>query len=100
VNRASHGVFPPFDIGGLRWNSASFPPRVIEADAKSLIAAGLRPGRPLNWPRPLGRIDAELVADSGWPSTLSLTCYVCGSTSFVEHVAGAPDCLGACSGSD
>jgi ferredoxin-NADP reductase len=43
---------------------------------------------PLNWPRPPGRIDAELVAESGWPSTLSPTCYVCGPTSFVEHVAG------------
>jgi ferredoxin-NADP reductase len=49
---------------------------------------------PLNWPRPPGRINAELVAESGWPSTLSPTCYVCGATSFVEHVAGLLTALG------
>jgi ferredoxin-NADP reductase len=49
---------------------------------------------PLNWPRPPGRIDAELVAESGWPSTLSPTCYVCGPTSFVEHVTGLLTALG------
>jgi ferredoxin-NADP reductase len=49
---------------------------------------------PLNWPRPPGRIDAELVAASAWPPTLSPTCYVCGPTSFVEHVAGLLTALG------
>jgi ferredoxin-NADP reductase len=49
---------------------------------------------PLNWPRPPGRIDAELVAESGWPATLSPTCYVCGPTSFVEHVGGLLTALG------
>ena len=49
---------------------------------------------PLNWLRPPGRIDAELLAKSGWPSTLSPTCYVCGPTSFVEHVAGLLTALG------
>jgi ferredoxin-NADP reductase len=49
---------------------------------------------PLNWPRPPGRIDAQLVAECGWPSTLSPTCYVCGPTSFVEHVAGLLTALG------
>jgi ferredoxin-NADP reductase len=42
---------------------------------------------PKDWPRPAGRIDAALVSDSIWPSHLSPTCYVCGPTSFVEHVA-------------
>ena len=42
---------------------------------------------PPNWPRPPARIDATLVAEAGWPPTLSPTCYVCGPTSFVEHVA-------------
>jgi ferredoxin-NADP reductase len=43
---------------------------------------------PRDWPRPPGRIDAALVSQSIWPSHLSPTCYVCGPTSFVEHVAG------------
>jgi ferredoxin-NADP reductase len=42
---------------------------------------------PLNWPRPPGRIDAALLAEAAWSSTLSPTCYVCGPVSFVEHVA-------------
>ena len=42
---------------------------------------------PPDWPRPPGRIDTTLLAEAGWYSTLSPTCYVCGPTSFVEHVA-------------
>src|SRR5262245_19459749 len=42
---------------------------------------------PPNWPRPPGRIDARLLAQASWSSALSATCYVCGPTSFVEHVA-------------
>jgi len=41
---------------------------------------------PKNWPRPAGRIDTPLVATGAWPSTLRPTSYVCGPTSFVEHV--------------
>ncbi len=40
---------------------------------------------PKDWPRAPGRIDAELVSESVWPSHLAPTCYVCGPTSFVEH---------------
>src|SRR5215813_6310146 len=43
---------------------------------------------PKNWPRPPGRIDAALIANTTWPSNLVPTCYVCGPTSFVEHAAG------------
>jgi ferredoxin-NADP reductase len=43
---------------------------------------------PKNWSRPLGRIDAALVADATWPSKLGPTCYVCGPTPFVESAAG------------
>jgi len=43
---------------------------------------------PKDWPRPASRIDAALVSESIWPSHLSPTCYVCGPTSFVEHVTG------------
>ena len=43
---------------------------------------------PPAFPRPPGRVDATLVAEASWPSTLLPTCYVCGPTPFVELVAG------------
>jgi len=48
---------------------------------------------PANGPRPPGRIDATVVADASWPVSVSPTCYVCGPTSFVEHVADLPSAL-------
>jgi ferredoxin-NADP reductase len=49
---------------------------------------------PPHWPRPPGRIDATLLAEASWPSTLSPTCYMCGPTSFVERAAGLLTALG------
>jgi NAD(P)-dependent dehydrogenase (short-subunit alcohol dehydrogenase family) len=43
---------------------------------------------PKNWPRPAGRIDAALIAETAWPANLSPTCYLCGPTSFVETATG------------
>jgi ferredoxin-NADP reductase len=43
---------------------------------------------PIDSPRPPGRIDAALIANTTWPSKLAPTCYVCGPTPFVESVAG------------
>jgi ferredoxin-NADP reductase len=43
---------------------------------------------PKDSPRPPGRIDAALIANTTWPSKLAPTCYVCGPTPFVESVAG------------
>jgi ferredoxin-NADP reductase len=37
--------------------------------------------------RPVGRVDAELLASAGWPARFAPTCYVCGPTAFVEAVA-------------
>jgi ferredoxin-NADP reductase len=45
---------------------------------------------PKEWPRPAGRIDAELIASGTWSSNLRPTSYVCGPTTFVE---GATDLL-------
>ena len=42
---------------------------------------------PKDWPRPAGRIDAALIANTTWPSKLVPTCYVCGPTPFVESAA-------------
>jgi len=39
---------------------------------------------PKDWPRPAGRIDAELITSGTWPSSLRPSSYVCGPTSFVE----------------
>jgi ferredoxin-NADP reductase len=43
---------------------------------------------PKDWPRPPSRIDAALIANTTWPSSLAPTCYVCGPTSFVERASG------------
>jgi len=40
---------------------------------------------PRDWPRPAGRIDAELISRATWPADLRSSVYVCGPTSFVEH---------------
>lgn len=42
---------------------------------------------PKGWPRPPGRIDAALIADTTWLADLGPTCYICGPTPFVETVA-------------
>jgi len=42
---------------------------------------------PPGWPRPPGRIDASVIAETTWSSKLIPTCYVCGPTSFVESAA-------------
>lgn len=43
---------------------------------------------PRDWPLPPGRIDAKLVKEESWPSSLAPTCYICGPTPFVENAAG------------
>jgi ferredoxin-NADP reductase len=42
---------------------------------------------PDGWRRPVGRIDAGLVAEACWPAEFRPTCYVCGPTGFVESAA-------------
>lgn len=49
---------------------------------------------PKGWPRPPGRIDSGLFADTTWPSHCGPSCYVCGPTSFVESAAGFLTALG------
>src|SRR5580693_925708 len=52
------------------------------------ITHGYTRAVPKDWPQPPGRINANLIANATWPSTLSPTCYVCGPTSFVENASG------------
>ena len=40
---------------------------------------------PKDWPRPAGRIDGPLMAQSTWSLTLRPTSYICGPTPFVEY---------------
>jgi ferredoxin-NADP reductase len=40
---------------------------------------------PKDWPRPAGRIHADIIARAAWPSNTRPSSYVCGPTSFVEH---------------
>jgi ferredoxin-NADP reductase len=42
---------------------------------------------PQNWPRPPGRLDADLLAATAFAPELEPTTYVCGPTRFVEAVA-------------
>src|SRR5918996_3757049 len=60
-----------------------------ESDQSVSITYAYTRAVPKNWPRPPDRIDAALIASTTWPSTLVPTCYVCGSTSFVENAAAA-----------
>jgi ferredoxin-NADP reductase len=41
------------------------------------------------WTGRRGRVDAELLAEVGWPPRVRPRCYVCGPTSFVEAASTA-----------
>ena len=56
------------------------------ADFVTLTYAYTR-ATPKGWPRPPGRVDASIIAETTWSSSLIPTCYVCGPTSFVESTA-------------
>ncbi|MFG2275829.1 ferredoxin reductase [Streptomyces chartreusis] len=49
---------------------------------------------PPEWPRPAGRFTASDLSGGGWPPDFEPTCYVCGSTGFVETAAGLLVALG------
>ncbi|MFD5805790.1 ferredoxin reductase [Streptomyces sp. NPDC127020] len=49
---------------------------------------------PAEWPRSPGRFTASDLSGGGWPPDFEPTCYVCGSTGFVETAAGLLVALG------
>lgn len=49
---------------------------------------------PEGWPRPLGRIGLDDIAEHGWPPDFEPLCFVCGPTGFVETVASILSALG------
>jgi len=61
---------------------------ISDDDGSVTITYAYTRAAPKDSPRPPGRIDAALIAQSTWPSNLFPTCYVCGPTSFVESAAG------------
>jgi ferredoxin-NADP reductase len=66
--------------------SAELRRRAAE-DEGLTITYGFTRATPANWPTPPKRIDAALLSEGAFPSTLSPACYVCGPTGFVETVA-------------
>lgn len=58
------------------------------------VTATLTREPPSAWSGRRGRVDAELLADVGWPAAVSPRCYVCGPTPFVETAADALVALG------
>lgn len=90
-SRASVGATTPFRLlYSVREPEAVFYRDELRAlpdnrHSVSIVYAYTR-AVPKDWPRPPGRIDADLIADATWPVTLFPGCYICGPTSFVESV--------------
>jgi ferredoxin-NADP reductase len=76
----------------VREPAAAFYKEELEAISKRgdsvLLTYAFTRVTPKDWPRPPGRIDSALLSESVWPARLAATCYVCGPTSFVEHING------------
>jgi ferredoxin-NADP reductase len=47
-----------------------------------------------DWAGRRGRVDADMLAELGWPPSVRPHCYICGPTPFVEAVANALVALG------
>jgi ferredoxin-NADP reductase len=92
-SRASAGSTTPFRLlYSVREPSAVLYRDELKAqsdlDCPVTVTYAYTRATPEGWPRPPGRIDADLIAEITWPSNLLPTCYVCGPTPFVESVAG------------
>jgi ferredoxin-NADP reductase len=91
-SRAAAGSTAPFRLlYSVREPRAVFYSNELQAlsdlDPSVTVSYAYTRAAPKDWPRPPGRIDAALIADTTWPSNLFPTCYVCGPTSFVESVS-------------
>jgi len=92
-SRAAAGNTAPFRLlYSVREPRAVFYNDELQAlsdqDRSVVVTYAYTRAAPKDWPRPPGRIDAALIANTTWPSHLVPTCYVCGPTSFVENAAG------------
>jgi ferredoxin-NADP reductase len=61
--------------------------RRVRDDHRLDVAYVYTRSAPPEYPYKLGRLDADRLAEDGWPAELSPQCYVCGPTGFVETVA-------------
>jgi ferredoxin-NADP reductase len=91
--RASTGSTAPFRLlYSVREPAAVFYrdelQRLSDQDRSVILTYAYTRAAPKDWPRPPGRIDAALIANTTWPSNLAPSCYVCGPTPFVESAAG------------
>jgi ferredoxin-NADP reductase len=88
-SRQSAGCNVPFRLlysvrePGAVWYSDELR-ALSEYDSGVVLTYAYTRSAPKDWPRPPGRIDASLIANTTWPSTAGPTCYVCGPTPFVE----------------
>ena len=64
------------------------------ADEHRSVTITLTRETPDGWSGHLGRVDSDLLSESGWPAHENPHCYVCGPTPFVETVADALVALG------
>lgn len=92
-SRASAGSTAPFRLlYSVRAPEAVFYRDELRAlsdhDHSVSITYAYTRAAPKDSPRPAGRIDADLIANTTWTANLAPTCYVCGPTSFVESAAG------------
>ncbi|MDQ4069887.1 MAG: ferredoxin reductase [Actinomycetota bacterium] len=76
--------------------SARTPEDVLYRDELNDLTNGRRAvtitltrAAPPQWTGRQGRVDAALLAESGWPPALEPQCFVCGPTPFVEAAVAA-----------
>jgi ferredoxin-NADP reductase len=91
-SRAAAGSTSPFRLlysvrePGAVWYRDELQ-ALTDHDSSVALTYAYTRAAPKDWPRPPGRIDAALIAQTTWPSNLFPTCYVCGPTSFVERAS-------------
>jgi ferredoxin-NADP reductase len=74
----------------VRWletTVAETVPETVDAVSLRLDVPDWPGPSPSEWSGRRGRVDSDLLSDSGWPPTHEPRCYVCGPTAFVEAVA-------------
>ena len=92
-SRASAGSTSPFRLlysvrePGAVWYRDELR-SLSDRDPSVSVTYAYTRATPKGWPRPPGRIDAALIANTTWPANAAPTCYVCGPTSFVESASG------------
>ena len=61
---------------------------LADSDHRAVTLTLTREASPA-WTGGRGRVDSELLGETGWPAVVRPRCYVCGPTPFVEAVSAA-----------